>query len=117
MSNHIKAGLIGAGFIGSAHLEAVRRLGFVDVIAISEFNQGVADAKAQQFNIPKAYGNYNDLLDDDEIEVIHNCTPNYMHYEVVKSVIEAGKNIISEKPLAMTSEESKELVDLAKKKE
>jgi predicted dehydrogenase len=115
MTKRIKAGLIGAGFIGPAHLEAVRRLGFIDVIAISELNQDLADSKARQLNIPKAYGDYHDLLADKEIEVVHNCTPNYMHYAVSKSAIEAGKSIISEKPLAMTSKESAELVELARK--
>jgi predicted dehydrogenase len=55
-------------------------------------------------------------LNDSEIEVVHNCTPNHLHFEVSKKIIAAGKNVISEKPLAMNSEESRKLVDLAKSK-
>ena len=109
----IKAGLIGAGFIGPVHVEAVRRLGFVDAIALAEANQDLAERKAKQLNIPKAYGDYRDLLKNEEVEVVHNCTPNFMHFEVAKASIEAGKHVISEKPLAMTSEESAKLVELA----
>ena len=113
MDRKIKAGLIGAGFIGPVHLESVRRLGFVDVIAISEVNQDLADSKAHQLGIAKAYGDYHDLLANDDIEVVHVCTPNFTHYEIVKAALEARKHVISEKPLAMNSEESAKLVALA----
>jgi predicted dehydrogenase len=112
MTKRVKAGLIGAGFISHVHLEALRRLGYVDVLAIAEANQELAEAKAKQLNIPRAYGDYRDLLADEDIEVVHNCTPNYMHYEISKLAIESGKHIVSEKPLAMTSEESSKLVEL-----
>ncbi len=54
----IKAGIIGTGFIGPAHVEAVRRLGFVEVVALAERDQATAEAKAAQFGIPRAYGDY-----------------------------------------------------------
>ncbi|WP_425395466.1 Gfo/Idh/MocA family protein [Aeoliella sp.] len=109
----IKAAIIGTGFIGPAHVEAIRRLGFVDVIAVSERNQELAEAKAAELSIPKAYGDYNELLADPQIQVVHNCTPNHLHFEVNKAIIEASKHVVSEKPLAMNSTESRELVRLA----
>lgn len=109
----IKMGLIGAGFIGPAHVEAVRRLGYVDVIALSELDQELADQKATQLSIPKAYSDYHALLENKEIQVIHNCTPNFQHFEVIKAAIENGKHIISEKPLTLRSDQSAELVKLA----
>jgi predicted dehydrogenase len=112
----IKAGIIGTGFIGPAHVEAARRLGFVEMAALCEKGQDLAQAKADQLNIPKAYGDVSDLLADPEIEVVHNCTPNHLHYQVSAQIIEAGKHVISEKPLAMNSEESRKLVELANKK-
>src|SRR5437867_3199163 len=86
----IKAALIGAGFVGPHHIEAVRRLGFVDVVAIASSNQKSADAKAARLNIPRAYGDYRELLDDPEIEVIHNCTPNDLHFPVTMAAIARG---------------------------
>src|SRR6187402_1552098 len=111
----IKAGIIGTGFIGPAHVEAARRSGFVEVIALCEANDDLAQAKAAQLGIPKAYGSVDAFLADKEIEVVHNCTPNHVHFEISKKIMASGKHVISEKPLAMTTKESKELVKLAAK--
>jgi predicted dehydrogenase len=112
----LKAGIIGTGYIGPAHIEALRRLGSVDVAAVAEATQDLADKKSRQLGIAKAYGNYRDMLDNKEIDVIHNCTPNFMHLQVNKDILNAGKHCISEKPLGMNSRESAELVTLAKNK-
>ncbi|WP_261305819.1 Gfo/Idh/MocA family protein [Paenibacillus andongensis] len=112
----IKAAIIGAGFIGKAHLEAMRRLGYVDIVAIGQSNQKHAEEYAKTLNIPKAYGNYMDLLQDEEIEVVHNCTPNHLHYEINKQALLHGKHLLSEKPLTLTSVEAKELYELALEK-
>jgi predicted dehydrogenase len=110
----IKTGIIGTGFIGPAHVEALRRLGFVEVAAVAECGDDLAKAKAEQMSIPKAYGDYKKMLADPEIQVVHNCTPNHLHFAINKEILAAKKHIISEKPLAMTSTESRELVRLAK---
>jgi len=111
-----KAGIIGTGYIGPAHIEALRRLGNVEVAAVAEANQDLAEKKAAQLCIPKAYGNYRDMLKDKGIDVIHNCTPNFMHLQVNKDILNAGKHCVSEKPLGMNSKESAELVAIAKEK-
>jgi predicted dehydrogenase len=110
----IKTGIIGTGFIGPAHVEALRRLGYVEVVAVAERGQELAEAKAAALSIPKAYGDYHALLADPEIQVVHNCTPNHLHFDINKEIIAAGKHVVSEKPLAMNSGESRELVRLAK---
>lgn len=110
----VKAGIIGTGFVGPAHVEAARRLGFVEMVAVAEAGQALAEAKAEQLSIPKAYGDYRDLLADREVELVHICTPNTQHYPMVKEALAAGKHLIAEKPLAMNSAESRELVELAK---
>jgi len=112
----IKAGIIGTGYIGPAHIEALRRLGSVEVAVVAEANQQLAEAKARLLGIPKAYGDYKQMLADDDIDVIHNCTPNFMHLQVNKDILNAGKHCISEKPLGMNSRESAELVALAEAK-
>lgn len=111
----IKAGIIGTGFIGPAHVEAARRLGFVQMAALCEATDELARSKADKLNIPKSYGSVEAFLADKDIEVVHNCTPNHLHFAISKQIIAAGKHIISEKPLAMTTTESKELVKLAAK--
>ncbi|HWD20327.1 MAG TPA: Gfo/Idh/MocA family oxidoreductase [Verrucomicrobiae bacterium] len=111
----IKAGIIGTGFIGPAHVEAVRRLGFVEMSALCEANEALAATKAAQLGIPKSYGSVEALLADPEIDVVHNCTPNHLHFDISRKIMAADKHVISEKPLAMTTAESKQLVKLAAK--
>jgi len=112
----IKAGIIGTGFIGPAHIEAVRRLGFVEMVALAEAGDTLARQKAEKLNIPRAYGDYKKLLEDGDIQVVHNCTPNSVHFQISSDIIRAGKHVISEKPLAMNSTEGTKLVNLAKEK-
>src|SRR5256885_14591381 len=105
----VKAGIIGTGFIGPAHVEAARRLGFVEMLGLCEANPELARSKAEKLNIPRSYGSVDEFLADKDIEVVHNCTPNPLHFEISKKIFAAGKHIISEQPLAMTTEESTEL--------
>lgn len=112
----VKTALIGAGFVGPHHIEAARRLGFVDVVAVAGSSQKSAESKAGQLNIPKAYGNYEQLLDDPEIEVIHNCTPNNLHLPVTMAAIERGKHVIADKPLALNPADAKKMLDAARSK-
>ena len=112
----INVGVIGTGFIGPVHIEALRRLGFVNVCALSDIDEETAARKADELYIPKAYGNYMDLINDPEVEAVHICTPNSLHYEMSKAVIEAGKNVVCDKPLSLTSKEAEALVALAKEK-
>ena len=106
----IGMGLVGAGLVGPQHVEAVRRVGFVDVVAVAGSNERSATAKAEALGIPKAYGGYQQLIDDPDVEVVHNCTPNYLHLAVNSVVIEKKKHIVSDKPLAMNAAEAKHLL-------
>lgn len=116
MAEKFKVGVIGVGFIGPAHMEGIRRLGF-EVVAVSEATQTLADQAAERLLVPKAYGNWADLIADPEIDVVHIASPNYLHYEHAKAALEAGKHVVCEKPLAMTAEESGDLVRIAKEKQ
>jgi len=113
----IKAAIIGAGFVGPHHIEAVRRLGSVEIIAIAGSSRASAEAKAAQFNVPRAYGSYEELLNDNEIEVVHNCTPNNLHYPVTMAAIARGKHVIADKPLALNPNEARQMWQAAKEKE
>lgn len=112
----MRAGIIGTGFIGPAHIEAVRRLGFAEVAALAQDGEEKARDKAARLGIPLAYGDYRELLDNPDIDVVHNCTPNHLHFEINRAIIAAGKHVLSEKPLAMTSGESAELLRMARER-
>ncbi len=109
----IQVGVVGTGFIGPAHIEALRRLPNVEVAALCEVSQELAETKAAQLGIPRAY-TFEELLKQDDIQSIHICTPNFLHYSQSKAALLAGKHVICEKPLAKDLAEAEELVQLAK---
>lgn len=109
----IQVAIIGAGFIGPAHLEALRRLGDVEVVALCDSRLEAAQRKAQALNIAHAYDSVEALLAHPGLQVVHNCTPNHLHAQINRQILAAGLHVFSEKPLCMTAEEARELVALA----
>jgi predicted dehydrogenase len=114
--NRIKTGIFGAGFVGRVHLDAVRRLEFVEAAAIADTNVEVAQRLGAGFAIATVTKNYRDVLGDPAIDVVHICTPNAQHFSMVKDALQAGKHVVCEKPLATKIEEAQELVALATQK-
>lgn len=110
----IKTAIIGIGFIGIAHIEAVRRLGNVDIIAIC--NNINCSELAEKFNIAKSYSDYRKMIDSEDLDVIHICTPNDTHFEIAKYALNHNTHVICEKPLAKNVNEARELAELAKEK-
>jgi len=108
----IKAGIVGTGLIGVSHIEAIRRIGFAELVAVVDVNYDLARRIADEYSIAKCYKTVEELLADDEIQVVHNCTPNNLHKEVNEKSIRAGKHIFSEKPLATSSAESEDMLRL-----
>jgi predicted dehydrogenase len=106
-------GLVGPGFAGAQHVDAVRRLGFVDVVAIAASSEGSARRKAERLGVRKAYGSYEALVDDPDVQVVHNTTPNYLHEPVILAALARHKHVISDKPLATTSAAARRLCDAA----
>jgi len=106
MNRRLGMGLVGPGFVGAHHIDAVRRLGFVDVVAICDVTQELATAKAGALGVPKAYGSVEALAADPDVHVVHVTTPNAQHGHGVRAVLAAGKHVLCEKPLAMSSAEA-----------
>jgi len=109
----IGMGLVGPGFVAGHHIDAVRRLGDVDVVAIAGSSQQSAERKAREYKVDRAYGDYKALIADPDIQVIHNTTPNHLHLPVTLAALQAGKHVISDKPLALNAEEGCKLRDAA----
>jgi predicted dehydrogenase len=108
----IRAAVVGTGFIGVVHVEALRRLG-VEVTGIIGSSPERAAAKAEAAGLPAPYASFEAMLADPAVEVVHLTTPNHLHYEQVKSALAAGKHVVCEKPLAMDSTETAELLKVA----
>ena len=108
----IGTAVIGSGFIGTVHIEALRRIG-VNVTGLLGSTRDRAAARAEQVDVGRAYASLDELLDDDRVDVVHVTSPNELHYPQVKAILAAGRHVVCEKPLAMTADESGDLVRLA----
>jgi predicted dehydrogenase len=111
-ASEIGAAVIGSGFIGTVHVEALRRLG-VQVHGILGSSAERAAQRARQLGVPRGYGSLAELLADDRVEIVHVTSPNHLHHPQVLEILEAGRHVVCEKPLAMTADESAELVERA----
>ena len=113
----IKTAIFGTGFMGRVHLEAVRRLEFVEAVAIAGRNAEAARRLGAGFSIPTITTDYREVLRDPAIDAVHICTPNAQHFPMAKDALQAGKHVLCEKPLATSVEEGEQLVALAARKE
>lgn len=110
----IRTAVVGAGFIGPVHVEALGRAG-VEVTGILGVSRDESESAAKSLGLLKAYASLDEILADKDVQAVHIATPNRLHYPMAKAALNAGKHVLCEKPLAMNSAESAELVELAKR--
>jgi len=111
--HHISAAVVGTGFIGPVHVEALRRLG-IRVAGILGSSAEKSQRAAASLGLSRGYASLKELLEDRDVDVVHIASPNRYHREQVLASLDAGKHLVCEKPLAMTSAEAAELVNAAK---
>lgn len=111
--SRLKTAVIGTGFMGRVHLEALRRVEHVDVIAVAGRQMDSAKKLADLYDVPAAVTDYKELLKDPALDAVHICTPNASHYPIAKASLLAGKNVLCEKPVAVSTQEAEELTALA----
>lgn len=111
----IRTAIIGSGFMGGAHLEALQRIGGVEVVMIASDDVKSGKALTDKFSVRDFTGDWKKAIVNSDVDVIHNCTPNHLHFEINKAAVKNNKHIISEKPLTVNSNQSAELVQLLKK--
>ncbi len=105
----VGAAVIGSGFIGTVHVEALRRIG-VPILGILEDTPERGAARARELGVARAYGSLEELLADDAVRAVHVTSPNHLHYAQACEILGARRHVVCEKPLAMTSVESADLV-------
>jgi predicted dehydrogenase len=108
----LSAAVVGTGFIGAVHVDALRRLG-VEVTGVVGSSPERAAAKAAAAGLPAPYASFQAMLADERVDVVHLTSPNNLHFEQARAVLAAGKHCICEKPLAIASGQTAELVRLA----
>src|SRR5437588_7553079 len=107
-----RAAVVGTGFIGVVHVDSLRRLG-IEVVGVVGSSPERARAKGGAVALPDPYESFEAMLADERVDVVHLTTPNNLHYPQVKAVLAAGKHVVCEKPLALDSAQSAELLELA----
>jgi predicted dehydrogenase len=111
----LRAAVIGTGFVGPHHVDGIRRAGYADVVALGGTDAARTQARARELGVPRATTDIDSLLSDPDIDVIHICTPNTLHVPLATAALEAGRHVVVEKPLALTSSEADRLVALAER--
>jgi predicted dehydrogenase len=111
----IRTAIVGTGFMGRVHLEAVRRTEGVEVAAIVGRTEDAAQRLGAGFGVPLMKTDYREVLRDRTIDAVHVCTPNAQHYSMTKDALETGKHVLCEKPITTAVREAEELVTLAAK--
>ena len=111
MTAPLGVGIIGSGHISTAYLELARAFRAIEVRAVADLRQDVARAQAEKYGVRAL--SIDALLAEDDIDVIVNLTIPAAHYEVTRSILEAGKHAYSEKPLVLTLDEGRSLRALA----
>jgi len=112
----LRTAIFGTGFMGRVHTEGVRRLGNVEVIGIAGSNAEKAKKFAEEIGVERSTGDYRELLADSSLNAVHICTPNALHFPMAKDAMEAGKHVLCEKPLAMSTAEAEQMVKMAREK-
>jgi predicted dehydrogenase len=111
----LQAAVVGTGFIGLVHVDALRRLG-VSVLGVVGSSPERVRTKKTPVPLPEPYESFDAMLADDRVDVVHLTTPNHLHYSQARATLEAGKHVVCEKPLALDSEQSAELLQLAQRR-
>ena len=110
------AAVIGLGFIGPQHMDAINRVPQARIAAVCDANPQAAQAAAEAFGVEKWCTDWRELVEDPSIDVIHNCTPHFLHDEINRAAMNQGKHVYCEKPLSLTTADAREMVHLAEEK-
>jgi len=114
--NRINVAIIGTGKIANTYVKEYKKAENINVYAVASRKLEKAQEFAEKYEIEKAYGSYEDVLNDKNISLVYIATPHTLHYEMSKMFLEAGKNVLCEKPVTLNCKEAKELYDIAKEK-
>ncbi len=111
---NLRAAVIGSGFVGRAHIEALRRLA-IPIQGVLGSSPARTEEQCRSLGIARAYESMDELTSDGSVDVVHVCTPNHVHFQQAESALRSGKHVMCEKPLAMNTQETAALVQLAQK--
>ncbi len=109
----LRMGIIGVGNIGTVHLRAASQVEEVEVLAIADINEERLNKAKKDFNIPGAYSDYEKMIENEELDMISICTPNYLHCPMALKALDAKLHVLCEKPMALNYNEVLQMVEKA----
>ena len=111
----IRWGILSTAKIGREKvIPAMQKSSLCEVVAIASRQKEQAEKEASKLNIPKAYGSYEELLNDHEIDAVYIPLPNHLHVEWSIKALQAGKHVLCEKPIGLSAGEAKKLLDASR---
>lgn len=110
----LRTAVIGCGMISGNHLKALRQIHDVECAAVCDLEEEKAERAAREYGIPKTYRDYRELLQCPDIDVVHLCTPHYLHPQMAMDALKAGKHVLCEKPMALTTEDAEQMTEIWK---
>lgn len=116
MSKKVKWGVLGPGFIAHSFAKSFPEGDNCELYAVGAITQKSADDYAKKFNVPKAYGSYEDLIADKDVDIIYIATPTSIHHQNIKDCLNASKHVLCEKTITMSATQLEECMEIAKAK-
>lgn len=111
--DQIGIGAVGCGGIAGGHLPAYRDVEGIRTVAVCDINEQVARERAEEFDVPAVYTDWRDLLDDEDVDAVSVLLPHHLHREVAVAAAEAGKHVLTEKPMATSLAEADDMIAAA----
>lgn len=116
MAKEIRVGVIGCGGIARAtHVPHYKKIKDVELVACADVNEQAARKMAEDFKIPRHYVDYNDMLEKEELDAVSVCTPNMVHKGPAVAAMEAGAHVLTEKPMAGSLQDAREMYETSRK--
>jgi predicted dehydrogenase len=112
MGGELKIGIVGAKFAGSFHVECWKTVSGSNIVAVADIDDRAREDFCARYKIPKGYKDYHELLDNPDVEVIDICLPNFLHAEVAVAAMQAGRQVVCEKPFATSLQEGERIVEV-----
>ncbi len=111
----LRVGIVGTGYMGELHAKVYVNNPNTEIVAVCDLNETRASAMAQKFGAPRYYNSHRLMLENEEIDLVSVCTPDFAHAEPAIDSANAKKHVLIEKPLAVTVEDAEAIISAAKK--
>src|SRR5438105_5786494 len=109
----LRVAIVGCGKVADQHVQAIRRIGNCAIVSVCDLELLMARQLAERFHVPESYSDLNEMLRASRPDVVHITTPPQSHFSLAKQCLEFGSHVYLEKPFAVTTAQTEELIQFA----